>query len=125
MEQKDFKYKINKTFYIDKFVVIPEKNDSNRVQTKYFIGGLDIQILRLLEHVNYSTNHDIEGISPFQIIYDILGKINMEYVKLPYDTDQKIQFISGKNMEALDIIDYCLHRSISKKTPPTYYMTQL
>lgn len=85
---------------------------------------MDANFLKLIEHPNYATKNNVPE-SPYQIIYNILRKINYDFEELPYDTDQSIDFINAQRMEALDIIDYCLHRSVSKKIPPAYFMTEL
>ena len=117
---------LDKEFYVEHLDIIQDPtNESNRTVTTYMISGFDFNMFKMLLHPNYSTDHSSAGTSTFKIIYDILNKIGYNFMQLNYDPEINIQFISGKNMEAIDIIDYCLARSISEKTPPTYFMTQL
>jgi hypothetical protein len=33
--------------------------------------------------------------------------------------------ITSQSMNAMDIIDYCLHMAVSEKDPPAYFITNL
>lgn len=53
-----------------------------------------------------------------------MAKIQFEFDSEYIDTSQRIDFISSQNMNAMDIIDYCLRMGVSEKDPPTYFLTR-
>lgn len=69
-----------------------------------------IDILKLIQNVNYSTNKQTltTAVSPYKIISDINNLIDNAFDSNYLDTTRKINFISSQNSTAIDIIDYCL-----------------
>lgn len=84
----------------------------------YVLTFKQIDILKLLKNVNYSTNKEtLTGQeSPYKIIKDINGIIGNSFDQQYVDTTRRIDFISSQNSSALEIINYCLKmRSRCKK----------
>lgn len=69
-----------------------------------------IDILKLIQNVNYSTNKQTltAAVSPYKIISDINNLIDNAFDANYLDTTRKINFISSQNSTAIDIINYCL-----------------
>lgn len=81
--------------------------------------------IELSKNIMYSNNKEQGKISPYTIIEDVVSQLNCEFDYNYVDTSQRIDFITSQNMTVKHIIDYCLEMGVSKKDPPTYFLTRI
>lgn len=97
--------------YVGEFILsdfeVKQKNKNFNIYSLFF---KQIDILKLLQNVNYSTNKQtLSGqISPYKIISDINKIIQNSFDNKYVETTRRIDFISSQNSSALQIIKYCL-----------------
>lgn len=112
---------LRNTYYLINTSVI----DKGRDYISYRLTGIPYQSLLLHNTLNYSNNKTIGKKSPYKIIQEVLNKVGYKFDSNFKDTDARIDLISSRTSTVLDIIDYCLHKGISRKCPPTYFFTDI
>jgi hypothetical protein len=113
--------RINNSYYLINTTVI----DKGRDYISYRFTCIPYQSLLLHNTLNYSNNKTIGKKSPYKIIQEVLNNVGYKFESDFKDTDARIDLISSRTSTVLDIIDYCLHKGISKKCPPTYFFTDI
>lgn len=106
-----FQKQLEPIYYNGDFILSDFEITSHKKQYNiYTLTCKHIDILKLLQNVNYSTNKQtLTGqVSPYKIIEDINKLIQNSFDNRYIDTTRRIDFITSQNSSAIEIINYCL-----------------